>query len=407
MANAAQGWEIDSDGGNSMMNKNNIFLSIIFIFLLVGLITVIPKVLCSSQSLKEIYAAGSIRFAEEMRIDESALPEGEFFGSIADIAVDEQGNVYLCDLRACNIKKFSSAGKFIKVMGRKGQGPGEFISPSQMAVSDNSLYVYDIGNRRLCSLTTEGEQINCINIPYTQGLPRKIQALPNGNILMEREVSYFHEKDKPQDIIIQVFSSELELKKTLFKYSVLKNIFRTINGLFSNIIQPFSPDVYWSIVPDGKVIIGFSEDYIIQVHHFEKGLIFSFKHPYKPVKVIQQDKENYFLNQTYNTPQGRMEIPEEIKKLTKFPRYKPAFDALWADYEGNILVHPIQKDPEKSSPQFDAFTPQGQFIGTVRIEEGIQSFPRRVYVDRTSLWIIERDQDGITDVIKYKIVPGE
>jgi len=389
-----------------MMHKNNRFLSIKFIFLFVGLITAIHTIPAFSQSLKEIYATGSIRFVEEMRIDESALPEGEFFGSITDIAVDEQGNVYLCDMKACNIKKFSSQGKFIKVMGRKGQGPGEFISPSLVAASDNSLYVYDIGNRRLCSLTTEGEQINCINIPYTQGLPRKIQALPNGNILMEREVSYFHEKDKPQDIIIQVFSSELELKKTLFKYSVLKNIFRTINGLFSNIIQPFSPDVYWSIVPDGKVIIGLSEDYTIQVHHPEKGP-FSFNHSYKPVKVTQQDKKKYFLNQTYNTPQGRMEIPEEIKKLTKFPRYKPAFDALWADYEGNILVHPIQKDPEKSSPQFDAFTPQGQFIGTVRIEEGIQSFPRRVYVDRNSLWIIKRGQDGMTQAIKYKMVPGE
>jgi hypothetical protein len=102
-----------------------------------------------------------------------------------------------------------------------------------------------------------------------------------------------------------------------------------------------------------------------------------------------------------------MEIPEEIKKLTKFPRYKPAFDALWADYEGNILVHPIQKDSEKSSFQFDAFTPQGQFIGTVRIEEGIQSFPRRVYVDRNSIWMIKRGQDGMTQAIKYKMVPGE
>ena len=99
MANAAQKGENKTIGGNIMKNKKNKFPFMKLPFVLFVLITVIPTVLCSSQSLKEIYATGSIRFVEEMRIDESALPEGEFFGSITDIAVDEQGNVYLCD---CN-----------------------------------------------------------------------------------------------------------------------------------------------------------------------------------------------------------------------------------------------------------------------------------------------------------------
>lgn len=389
-----------------MTHKNNKFLFLKFLFIFISLITATHTIPASSQSLKEIYATGSVRFIEEMRIDESNLPEGEFFESITDIGVDDSGNIYLCDMQACNIKKISSQGKFIKVIGRKGQGPSEFISPSRMTVSGNLLFIYDIGNSRLCSLTTEGEQINCMNIPYTEGLPRNIRSHPNGDILMEREVNYYHEKDKPQDIIIQVFTPELELKKTLIKHSVLKNIFRTINGMFSNIIQPFSPHVYWSIAPDGRVIFGLSEDYTIQIHHPEKEQLSSFTHSYKPVKVTNQDKKNFFSNLTYSTSQGRIEVPEEIKKLTKFPKHKPAFDSLLVDYEGNILVHPIQENPEDTPPQFDAFTPQGQFIGTVEIKE-MEHFPRRVYVGRNSIWIINRDQDGMTKVAKYKIISGE
>lgn len=389
-----------------MKNKKNKFPPVKMPFVLLILITAVLTIPALSQSLKEIYATGSVRFVEEMRIDESNLHEGIFFESITDMAVDGKGNIYLCDMKACNIKKFSSQGKFIKVIGRKGQGPGEFNSPSHISVSGKRLSIFDMGNRRLCSLTTEGKQIKCINIPYTQGLPREMQALPNGDILLQREVNYYHEKDKPQDILVQVFSPELELKKSLVKHPILKNIFRTINGMFWNIIQPFSPYVYMSTTQDGKVIIGFSEDYSIQIHHPEKGLLSSFSHSYEPAKVTQQDKKKYFSNQTYNTPQGRIEAPEEIKKLTKFPKTKPAFDSLFVDYEGNILVHPIQKNSEDTAPQFDAFTPQGQFIETVEMR-GIEHFPRTVLMDKGSVWIIERDPDGTTKVVKYKMVPGE
>ncbi|MFW6124323.1 MAG: hypothetical protein ACOC5G_03795 [Acidobacteriota bacterium] len=143
-----------------------------------------------------------------------------------------------------------------------------------------------------------------------------------------------------------------------------------------------------SKTPDGKVIIGFSEDYSIQIHHSEKGMLSSFSHSYEPVKITQQDKKNYFSNQTYNTPKGRIETPEEVKKLTKFPKYKPAFDSLLADYEGNILVHLTQNNSEGTPPQFDAFTSQGQFIARISIKRGIQEFPYRSFFDNTDLWTI-------------------
>jgi hypothetical protein len=320
--------------------------------------------------------------------------------------MDNKGNLYLCDMRACNIKKFSPQGNFLKTIGKKGQGPGEFSMPSQIAVSGNRLFVFDIGNRRLCCLTLEGEHIRCISIQYTEGLPRHIQALLNGDILVLREVSYYQEKDKPQDIIIHTYSPELEQKKTLFKYPVLRNIFRNIDGMFTNIIQPFSPYVYMSAAPDGRVIIGLSEDYTIQVHHPEKGLVYSFKHSYDPVKVTPQDKETFFSGITFSIDQRRSELPEKIKKLTKFPKHKPAFDSLLVDYESNILVHPITKASKDSPLQFDAFTTDGNFIGTVEMK-GMEHFPRTVLVDRVFFWIIERDPEGMTKVIKYKMVPGE
>lgn len=376
-------------------------------YLLIGLLMVIVQTIPAySQSLEEIYATGTVAFVAEMTIDESTLPEDEFFEGIVDIGSDEAGNIYLCDIEACNIKKFSADGKFLKIIGRKGQGPGEFSRPSRMAVTGDRLFIYDGGNLRLCALTTDGEYIKSIGVQNTEGRPRNMRAHPEGDVIIEREIVHYQDQDRPQDCLIQVFSPELELKKTISTHQILRNKFRTIQGMFSNIIQPFTPDVFWYVAPDGKIVIGLAKDYTVETHHFEKGLLSSFKHTYEAVKVTDQDKERFFSGITYTTEGGSSEIPKEIKKLTEFPKTKPAFDALFVDFEGNILVHTVRKDPEGSSPKFDAFSPEGKFVGTVNIT-GLKAFPRGALVGRDCVWIIERDEEDQVQVVKYRFAPGK
>jgi hypothetical protein len=337
-----------------------------------------------------------------MILDESGLPEGEFFEGIVDIGFDGEGNIYLCDIRACNIKKFSPEGKFLKIIGQKGQGPGEFSMPWRMAMTSDRLFVYDGGNRRLCALTTDGEQVKCIGIQNTEGRPRNMRAHPGGDVIIEREIIYFAEQDRPQDCVIQVFSPDLEIKSTLFTHQVLRNKFRKIQGMFSNILQLFTPDVFWDVAPDGRIVIGLAEDYTVEIHLPEKGLVSSFKHTYEPVKVTDEDKERFFSGITFGTSEGgRTELPEEIKKLTEFPKTMPAFDALLVDSEGNILVHTVRKAPEDSSPKFDAFDPEGAFIGTVEIK-GLKVFPRSALMRKDGIWIAESDEEGQSQVVKYR-----
>jgi hypothetical protein len=144
-------------------------------YLLIGLLMVIVQTIPAfGQSLKEIYATGTVEFVAETVIDESTLPENEFFEGIIDIGADEAGNIYLCDFQACNIKKFSAEGQFLKIIGRKGQGPGEFNMPWWIAVTGDRLFIYDMGNRRLCALTTNGEYIKSIGVQNIEGQPRPI-----------------------------------------------------------------------------------------------------------------------------------------------------------------------------------------------------------------------------------------
>jgi hypothetical protein len=102
---------------------------------------------------------------------------------------------------------------------------------------------------------------------------------------------------------------------------------------------------------------------------------------------------------TSETKQG---APDYIVKNTEFPKYKPAFDDIKCDSEGNIWIHRFCKDRKEESSSFDVFDEDGNFINRVRIE-GDQYYPRRIKFRNRNFYVIETDKDGYQKVVKYRI----
>jgi len=336
-------------------------------------------------------------------MDESSMPEDTFFESAVSIISDKEGSVYVCDYKANNIKKFDSSGNYVKTIGRMGQGPGEFNMPFEITVADNRLIVWDMGNTRLCILTTDGEFIKSVKVLRDEGRPLKMRALPNGDVIIELEKIYYGDGNKPQDCIIGLYSSDLEKKKTLYAQQVLRNKYKRIESMFTNIPQPFSPLVCWDVSPDGKIVIGYPKEYEIDFYDCTKGQLSSFSHKYNPIRVTENDKEAFFAGMTSSSggvvKQG---APDHIIKNTEFPRFKPAFREIIVDSDGNILVWPYRNNVKEESRFIDAFDPDGKFIGNIQITGEI-SFPRRAIIQEGTFWSVKTDEEGLIKVIKYRI----
>jgi DNA-binding beta-propeller fold protein YncE len=74
---------------------------------------------------------------------EAELPPGEF-SLISDLALDQQGNIYVTDKAGARITQFDPSGIFRRTIGRLGDNIDEFVRPKGIAIDrENRIWVVD------------------------------------------------------------------------------------------------------------------------------------------------------------------------------------------------------------------------------------------------------------------------
>lgn len=69
-------------------------------------------------------------------------------------------NILVADFINDKLMLFSHDGKFIGNVGRKGQGPGEYIKIHDYFIKDNAIYIYDFSSRKILKYTLDGQYID-------------------------------------------------------------------------------------------------------------------------------------------------------------------------------------------------------------------------------------------------------
>jgi len=84
---------------------------------------------------------------------------------VYDFAVDNNANLYVVSRDENNITVFDRDGKYVRTVGRKGQGPGEFQSPYNIAIKDNEMHVFQRSGSLVQVLDLQGKYIRKITVP--------------------------------------------------------------------------------------------------------------------------------------------------------------------------------------------------------------------------------------------------
>lgn len=95
------------------------------------------------------------------RLGDGAVEDPQVFGLIADVELDEVGNVYVLDRHSAQVRIFDSEGAFVAAIGKPGEGPNEFRDPSALELLSNGrVAVADRGaTLKVFSPTEQGYEL--------------------------------------------------------------------------------------------------------------------------------------------------------------------------------------------------------------------------------------------------------
>jgi len=80
----------------------------------------------------------------------------ELIGGVSDMVVGPDGRLYIVDYQSHSILSVRPDGTDPRTFGREGAGPGEFRTPLAIAISSDSIWVYDMENARVQTLDLTG-----------------------------------------------------------------------------------------------------------------------------------------------------------------------------------------------------------------------------------------------------------
>ena len=96
------------------------------------------------------------RLVEDLRIggaDSGAMS----FNDIRSLAVDAKGRILVLDYQTQEIRMFDASGRFVRLVGRIGRGPGEYTQPNGLRIApDGAVWVNDYANGRFVIFNGDG-----------------------------------------------------------------------------------------------------------------------------------------------------------------------------------------------------------------------------------------------------------
>jgi hypothetical protein len=100
-----------------------------------------------------------------------------FLSRPTEIAIGPDGHVYVTEGNEARLLDIAPNGQITRAFGRKGQGPGEFMSPSTLAViGDSQLVVHDRVQRRLTTIGLRSWKFEG-SLPSPQAWPPFLRAV--------------------------------------------------------------------------------------------------------------------------------------------------------------------------------------------------------------------------------------
>ena len=340
---------------------------------------------------------------------QSADPNQEFSGFVIPVLLSD-GRIVVANGGSSELLFFGPDGKWVKSVGRRGGGPGEFQDLGWLDVGfGDTLWTYDWGLRRLSVFTAEGVFVRPVALLSGGEVssPRPLGMLRDGRLiaLSQNAVTLESRPGAGRDTV-PIFALDFlrGVADSLGRFPDHEYMIHTGKGSVSAGNLPFGKDLH-VLVQGSRVYVGTSDGPELLVLGTDGRVERVMRWTAAPVPVTPADIEAYTeaISQEFGPGQEERRERHLLRlKETPFPKWKPAYADLLAGPEGSIWVRGYT-EPDRSAPtDFEVFDSTGRWLGGVRMPSGFD--PARITAGAViGIW---RDENDIPHIRVYRLNPG-
>ena len=314
------------------------------------------------------------------------------------------GAIIVANTGSNEIREFDASGGYVRSLGRKGAGPGEFQNLSWAGwLEGDTIVGYDPPNRRLTVFAPDGSVARTVTLPLpnTSSFPEVTAILASGSVLAYPGFDRVFSRGERRDTIAyMIYPPDGSRPDTLGLYAGPERFFHILPDFALSMDIPFGRNSY-AAARGNRVVLGSSDALALDVHDGDGALLRRIRIVIPPVPVTSAEAEARRDSAIAAFPERMRDAYREMQELAPGRETHPAFTALALDDDGRIWVR-LPRATGAPADQWLILSTTGAPVGRLNIARGLEIEE----AGRDYVLIRSTDADGVERIRLHSLSRG-
>ncbi len=334
---------------------------------------------------------------------------------IDDVAVASDGTLAVVQRGSHSVRLYDSDGRFLRAIGGRGEGPGEYRNAVLAGWANGRLWVWDSDLYRFSYFNVDGSLDTITSIHHVSQLDAQGSFLPNpigmsadGQVVLRQSASILANSEpapgQGERVAAFLASQDGVIRHRIAEFPP-RDLGRAEDGSGSAIaVPPFPNEVVWGLSPDGTRIVAVDArpgsvppgEMSIRAISTTGDTLFELTWPIETFPIPKQRRSEALerMRERARSASNPL-VAEALRRAARVPEHYPPARELVVGMDGSAWVRGTLRERG-----YLVFDPQGQPLGRAIIPAN-----RSILAAQgDTIWVVEFSQWDVESVSKYRVL---
>ncbi len=325
------------------------------------------------------------------------------------LAVADDGTMFIGQSQDGQIRVYNQDGALLRVIGRSGEGPGEFARLMTIGLQEGELYGVDLINASVEFFTPGGEYLRTKTFrespesesrpspPYTLFPDGTGIASPGRPVGLDSTFTYLR-----VDSLGVVLDTLLEFPSSRVSASIETGTTR------ASIRRPFGGPTPFAVSPDGQITWTVDDEsttgYRLIKRSISGDTLFVGSFEVSPIEVpdsVRQREDSIAMSQAQRAFQDRSQARSFVDEFVPIPKFYPSARAARPSEDGGVWVQ-LAPNPSAEHQVWVLHDAEAAPQAKLHLPASINL----VLIRDSKVWGIEFDELDLPYLVRFRIARG-